>query len=438
MPALFDLSKPSDRQSLVDVVAYLTSLESDDSREKSVATPDERAGSKLFESLQCFACHTLEEKDPLDGGRLSLAKIQQKFSSSSLDGYLLEPSKHYLASPMPNFRLSPQEGVNLRAYLFASTPSRERKERREEGSIARGEKEFAARGCQQCHQVNESNKSLPAHVRTISLDRWEEAGCLSDNPTPSVPRFAFTDGERRAIVSYLRATLGRHRSRAISVEATHQMNRLNCQACHSRDERPSSRLAIHQEESESGLPPEAIPDLTWAREKLRQEYVESLLAGQEGARARPWLSARMPSFAHAASSLATSWSAEMGLLGKEPKGDSKSINADLVAIGEKLTGLSSGLDCRQCHAMGQQQPAGDDRTQLAMGINFGLVKHRLRREHYLRFVLDPPRFDISTRMPKLSLDGKTTKLRNVLEGDARRQFEAIWEFIQTVPEPTTP
>jgi mono/diheme cytochrome c family protein len=437
MPALFDLSKEGDRQSLADVAAYLASLKSDDSMRELRPTPDERAGSSLYEGLNCFACHTLEEKDPLEGGRLSLATIQQKFSSSSLDEYLLDPSKHYRATPMPSFRLSLPEASQLRAFIFSATPPRE-KRKEGEGSIARGEKEFATRGCQQCHQVNESQTTSPAYVHSLPLDRWDDAGCLSESRKPGVPKFEFSVAERQAIANYWRSTLERKRSPALLVEAKHLMNRLNCHACHSRDGQSSPRLVIHQEESESGLPPEAIPDLTWASEKLREEYVHSLLAGEERSRARPWLSARMPTFAHAASSLATSWSAEIGMPGEGSKEHSKLVDADLVAIGEKLTGLSTGLDCRQCHAIGQQQPAGDDRTQLALGINFGLLKHRLRREHYLRFVLDPPRFDVSTRMPKLSLDGKTTKIRDVLEGDARRQFEAIWEFIQTVPDPKSP
>jgi hypothetical protein len=49
-------------------------------------------------------------------------------------------------------------------------------------------------------------------------------------------------------------------------------------------------------------------------------------------------------------------------------------------------------------------------------------------------MLDPPRVDPITRMPKLTMEGNTTALRDVLDGDARRQFDAIWHFIQTLPE----
>ena len=37
-------------------------------------------------------------------------------------------------------------------------------------------------------------------------------------------------------------------------------------------------------------------------------------------------------------------------------------------------------------------------------------------------MIDPPHVDITTRMPKFSQDGKTTPLRDVLDGDAFRQY----------------
>ena len=35
-------------------------------------------------------------------------------------------------------------------------------------------------------------------------------------------------------------------------------------------------------------------------------------------------------------------------------------------------------------------------------------------------------------MPKLSFDGKTTKASHILSGDAKKQFEALWHYIQSV------
>ena len=55
----------------------------------------------------------------------------------------------------------------------------------------------------------------------------------------------------------------------------------------------------------------------------------------------------------------------------------------------------------------------------------------MRYDFYQRWVLDPPRYDIGTRMPKLSADGQTTKVKQLLDGQAKPQFDAIWEFLNS-------
>ena len=81
---------------------------------------------------------------------------------------------------------------------------------------------------------------------------------------------------------------------------------------------------------------------------------------------------------------------------------------------------------RQVGADGRRQ------NEACAGINFALIRERLRPEFYSRFVLDPPRWEISTRMPKLAADGKTTKVTKHFDGDAAKQIEAIWHYMLTV------
>jgi hypothetical protein len=105
----------------------------------------------------------------------------------------------------------------------------------------------------------------------------------------------------------------------------------------------------------------------------------------------------------------------------------------MVHIGEQLT-LQSGLDCRQCHAIGDLQPRGDKDTQIHQGINFSFLRERLRPEAYHRFMLDPPRYDPNTKMIRLSENGLTTKLKEPFDADAHQQFEAVWHYIQSLPD----
>ena len=116
-----------------------------------------------------------------------------------------------------------------------------------------------------------------------------------------------------------------------------------------------------------------------------------------------------------------------------PKRESKE---NLVETGRQLT-LKENLDCRQCHAIGDLEPMGDEKTKLAPGTNFAHIRERLTHDYYLRFTLDPPRWDVSNRMPKLAADGRTTKVTTFYDGDAEKQFEAIWHYLQTVEKPSS-
>ena len=134
----------------------------------------------------------------------------------------------------------------------------------------------------------------------------------------------------------------------------------------------------------------------------------------------------MPSFPAYAGALAEGLAAEHGVSIESPA--LFASDPRLAQMGNELT-QRTALDCRQCHAVGDQPAQGDDKTKIAPGINFALVKDRVRHDYYQRFTLDPPRFDISTKMPKLAADGQKTKVTAILDGDARRQFNAIWHFI---------
>jgi hypothetical protein len=206
-------------------------------------------------------------------------------------------------------------------------------------------------------------------------------------------------------------------------------NQLRCTACHDRDATRSPRRLIVVEDGQKGIAPDNLPSLTWAGEKLNSDWTRRLLSGTLQGPMRPWQPARMPAFPAYADVLATGLAAEHGLA-TESAADFEP-DPQLVELGRQLA-LPATLDCRQCHGVGREQPRGDDRTQIALGINFAHVKERLRHDYYRRFVLDPPRYDINTRMPRLAATDGTTRIKSILNGDAPTQFEAVWHFIQSV------
>ena len=62
------------------------------------------------------------------------------------------------------------------------------------------------------------------------------------------------------------------------------------------------------------------------------------------------------------------------------------------------------------------------------GTDLQYVEERLRPEYYIRWMLDPQRIIPLTKMPKFATDGLTALPE--FEGDAKKQFEAMWEFLR--------
>jgi hypothetical protein len=204
------------------------------------------------------------------------------------------------------------------------------------------------------------------------------------------------------------------------------MKLLQCTACHTRDGVVGRWYGILTEEG-TGVQPEYLPHLTWTGQKLHPEWTEKQVAGTQDHRARPWIKARMPAFPARAAMIAQGLSFEHGYaLNEDPH---PAPDAKLAAIGEKLLPQVGGFNCVQCHAVGDQKAVAPFEAE---GINLRDAAVRLRYEFYARWMLDPTRVDPTTRMTKFTMDGKTTAIRDVLGGEAHAQFDAIWQYMQTL------
>lgn len=451
MPRMFPLVPNEEQlQQVFDLAAYLTySLDSrpPDKRFSTEQRPeaDRDRGLMLWEQLGCIGCHTLNSAIAEGAsGRTSLHLVTKKFWHSELPRLLRDPQRHFPWNRMPNFHLSEPEAEDLaevlRHFTRGSVFPQGTKFPQQSGNSDRGRVLFETLGCQQCHRVSRDQPLPKPHLPSV-FGKAVERGCLakpdleiSQKRPPHVPEYGFEPAERAALLAFLR---GDERSLATDTpdEASRRfVTELRCSVCHPRDGQNGTLSEILSEESESGRLPEIVPNLTWVGEKLNATWTHSLLAGQTAERPRPWMKLRMPSFPAQARLLADGLAREHGL--SSTPSPRPSIEPELAEIGEVLATRSGLLDCRQCHAMGPLPPTGDKNTLLAPGINFALTRERIRHDFYRRFTLDPPRYDVSTRMPKLTVDGRTTKVKNVFDGDARQQFESVWHFLQTVPSAT--
>jgi len=106
-------------------------------------------------------------------------------------------------------------------------------------------------------------------------------------------------------------------------------------------------------------------------------------------------------------------------------------DAKQAEIGKKLLPQVGGFNCIQCHAVGGDKAIAPFDSE---GINLLDAALRLRYDYYARWMLFPKRIDPTAKMTQFSEDGKMTGITTVLDGDARRQFDAIWHYIQTLPD----
>ncbi len=98
------------------------------------------------------------------------------------------------------------------------------------------------------------------------------------------------------------------------------------------------------------------------------------------------------------------------------------------AIGQKLCGKTpnQAFACVQCHAVANVPPFAPFE---APAINFKYVTERLRKDYYHRWVHNPIKIDPNTKMPAFERDDGKTSITSVYDGDAYKQFEAIWQYL---------
>jgi hypothetical protein len=132
----------------------------------------------------------------------------------------------------------------------------------------------------------------------------------------------------------------------------------------------------------------------------------------------------MPAFAARADVLARGLAAEHGCAPRTEPYPAPDETA--AAVGQKLIGTAGGFSCVQCHAVGDAPPVSPFEAPAA---NMAHITSRLRKEYYDRWMFNPIKVDPGTKMPAFAdAEGKSA-IRDVYDGDADKQFEAVWQFL---------
>ncbi len=401
-------------QDAADIAAYLGTLGKPADPPKAAAD-----GGRLFADLRCVACHTLPEREPA-ADRIPLRHVRAKWSPGALAAFLRAPEKHYAWIEMPNFNLTEDEASRLAAFLL-SRPQQDVKPA-PAGDAGRGRTRFESAGCMNCHAAPGTNafKAAPC----ASLPKDGRACKAADS--------GLSAAERAAIAAVDLESLSRE---AAPEFAERQVKALRCAACHKRDGEADLWHELAKE-AEALAPPKeqdpevlnvpiepVVPSLTWAGEKLKPDWMGAFLSGRVPYRPRPWLPVRMPAFPARADLLARGLALSHGcppIQAPEPAPDPA-----LAGIGIRLAGKNGGLACTSCHDVGRVAAVG---VFEAPGPNLMHTRERLRRDYYLRWMLAPLRVEPGTKMPQFSNEGRS-QLTEFLDGDAARQFEALWHYL---------
>ena len=425
MPRLLD---PDDKKGIADLTAYVISLSQEDSAQKLLG--DATQGGDTFENLGCIGCHHFEQPDFEDEyQRVSLFYAGAKFKTGRMAEFLRDSRAHYQWSRMPQFRLSETQCQDLESFIRSESKGKAVGVEAGNTDIENGKKLFGQTGCANCHQVTQAEQ--PAK----KIKPWDQlasqAGCLSpqsDKEGQVIPDFQLEESD---VVSIRRFLDSDSKSAFANVSRSYftsrTMKEMRCTTCHDLDDDQATLPYILEEEGVVGLPPNRVPMLTYAGEKLLPSWSEKLIAGKLGYRVREHFRVQMPGFPVRASWLAPGMSAIHGFAGDE--NEAVDIKDSAVKSGAAVAAMETGLSCNRCHAIADKKPnAAFD----AQSTNLIYAAKRLRKEYYMRWMFDPIRIDKQTKMPRFSEDGKSTSLKTVFEGDAQKQFDALWHYLNKI------
>ena len=411
-----------------DVAAWISSLGQPVESAPFAPEAAER-GKQRWMELGCVACHIAPGEKPdsdLTLGRLSLDFVPRKWRGFALQQFLLDPAREHPGIKMPNFKLQLEDAKALAAFLMTDAVIAQPIK----GDIEHGKRLAQRHACDRCHTLE-----LPDMGRRFRAVRALHVGhgCLAPKHEDKTPDYALTDAERAALDAFLPRANDAVKRQAPMDYAARMMPSLRCANCHGLDGNASAWAQITSFLGrQDPLPPEqdpvaqGIPALTWVGSKLQPAWMDRFVTGEE-ASPRPWLHARMPSFGPRGSAVITGL---VRLHGHANRVDAEpEVDRQLAAHGGRLVRMGEGFGCVQCHGVGDKPPVQVFERQ---GINFKLSAKRLRHDYYMRWMLDPMRIDPDSRMPKFADQKGKTAFTEVLEGDARRQFDAIWHWFRTL------
>jgi mono/diheme cytochrome c family protein len=423
MPDLF-ADTPADRERARDVAHFLVQQPLAATAESRAADADVARGRGLFHELGCIGCHGerdspaavlgdpfLEADRILPQPRRLLPDLVRKWRRPALEQFLREPARSHPVGRMPDFQLDSGEARAIAAYLLPLEPARAAHVP-DPARAVRGGEAWKAAGCQSCHAAGGELRERTARP-FAELDAAKRC---------TTARYSLRDGEAARLARGARFAARADDAQRAWLHGEFAFERNGCGACHARAGEGGisyeQRVYFRSEYEETDLGDEGRlpPDLGGVGTKLHAAWIQHVL--DTGARARPYLRARMPVYPKpAVAGLGEAFARAEGVVpgtdAREPECSDASAR-----IGRDLLGREQ-LSCIACHLYKDFPPNGTP------GPAFEHFGERLRYEWFRSFLPDPSRAKPGTRMPTFGQAGKSS-LTKVHGGDLHKQVDAMW------------
>jgi len=459
-------------------------------------------GKKLFDEVGCRGCHSPEPSDGLPSTRTvgasfapNLSRAAEKISAEWLAAWLAEPRAVWPEARMPSLDLSPEEQAALLAFSLSlrepgATPLAAEWQPASAALIAAGRAAVEKYGCFGCHDIPGFERAgrvgadlddfgdKPAdqlawgdtaiECERTPLECWTVAklrhplrfqgrdlislmpgSALSDEDALALAVFSLAHRKREVSAAYVPpvADTARALQRGEAV-----LYRENCRGCHEIG-RAEKRVVdedgdlVEIEYTPNGattLPfyehaALAPPPLTFAGMKFQLHWLYDFLA--EPTRLRPWLVARMPTYALTDDDLIRVVE-HFAARNQEPfpykRRTWKELNA---ADHATASSMFEKLQCTKCHELSSaaKLTVGDLAPDLALAAT------RLDYDWQVEWLLDPQRLQPGTKMPAyFPLEDEdepgsyTTPCPDCLGGDVQKQVDALVKLTMELGTATAP
>jgi mono/diheme cytochrome c family protein len=284
-----------------------------------------------------------------------------------------------------------------------------------------GARLFASLGCANCHQFAPAGSRVQS---TLDPPAWSKLdpsrGCLAAEVPPEAPDYMLSIAQRLSLAAAIeRDALPAERARLIDLT----LKAANCYACHSRDGVGGPELTrnafFRGTTPEMGNEGRVPPPLTGVGDKLTDGYFAEVL--EKGANRRPYMKTRMPAFGYERMKLLHRRLIKADRISREIPSRDATPPHQRQADGRLLVG-NEGLACIKCHTYGGEGTPG------IQAIDMLVMPERLRRDWFVRYLLDPQAYRPGTRMPA-SFPNGVSVLTTVAEGDPHYQILAMWDFL---------